>query len=69
MTTLHEDDFASYFVERGKSLMRLVSEAMGKKLDDGEEVFRNALEAANLRVETDEYDDEEEDEFILQPAA
>ena len=66
---LKSDDFVEFFVERGKSLMRLIGDAMGKELPDGEEVFRNALETANLRVETDEYDDEEEEEFILQPAA
>ena len=66
---LVNDDFVSFFVERGKSLMRLVGDAMGKNLDDGETTFRNALEAANLQVETDEYDDEDEEEFVLQTAA
>ena len=66
---LVNDDFVSFFVERGKSLMRLVGDAMGKNLDDGETTFRNALEAANLQVESDEYDDEDEEEFVLQTAA
>lgn len=61
---LKRDDFDDFFIRRGRSLMILISDAMGKKLDDGEEIFRNALEAANLRIETDEYDDEEEVEFI-----
>ncbi len=61
---LKRDDFDDFFIRRGKALMVLISDAMGKKLDDGEEVFRNALEAANLRIETDDYDDEEEVEFI-----
>ncbi len=61
---LERDDFDDFFIRRGRALMALISEAMGKKLDDGEEVFMNALEAANLRIETDDYDDEEEIEFI-----
>ncbi len=61
---LKRDDFDDFFIRRGRALMALISEAMGKKLDDGEEVFMNALEAANLRIETDDYDDEEEIEFI-----
>ena len=66
---LKDDDFALFFVERGKELMRLISDAMGKDLSDGQEVFQGALESANLRSETDDYDDDEEDEFILQTAA
>ena len=65
---LKRDDFSSFFVERGKALMGLISEAMGKELPDGEEVFKNALESANLRIESDEYDDYEEEEPILQAA-
>ena len=57
---LQNDDFVSFFVERGMALMRLISEAMGKDLPDGEGVFKGALETANLRSETDDYDDEED---------
>ena len=65
---LKQDDFNSFFVKRGMALMQLISQAMGKTLPDGEEVFRNALESANLRIESDEYDDEEEDEIFPQAA-
>ena len=68
VATLQDDDFASYFVERGKSLMRLVSEAMGKELSDGGDVFRKALGSANLQIEFDEYDDDEDEEVFLQVA-
>ena len=67
--TLKSDDFASFFVERGKALMHLISDAMGKELPDGEDVFRNALESAHLRIETDEYDDDEEEETFIPIAA
>ncbi len=65
---LHTDDFSSFFVNRGKSLMRLISAAMGKELSDGDEVFRKALESANLQIEFDDYDDESQDEILLQAA-
>ncbi len=65
---LRQDDFPSFFVARGKALMKLISEAIGKELSNGEEVFANALETVNLRVIVDEYDDDEEDEILLQAA-
>lgn len=66
---LKSDDFVSFFIERGKSLMHLISDAMGKDLPDGEVVFRNALQSANLQVETDDYDDyEDEDTYYMEAA-
>ena len=65
---LKRDDFVSFFIERGKSLMHLISQAMGKDLPDGEAVFRNALESANLQVEADDYDDEEEETYFMEAA-
>ena len=65
---LANDDFASFFVDRGVLLMRLIGDAMGKPLDDGREVFQRALLAENLIAENDEYDDQEEYELVPQIA-
>ncbi len=65
---LKNDQFDDFFIARGKALMTLISEAIGKQLDDGEAVFRNALESANLSVELDDYEDEEEINAIVQAA-
>lgn len=66
---LKQDDFTNFFVARGQALMQLISDAMGKTLLGGEDVFKNALESANLRVEMDEYDDEDEEDSYLQAVA
>ena len=69
LACLKQDDFASFFVARGKTLMHLISQSMGKTLSDGGEIFKNALESANLQVESDEYDDDEEDDETFLHAA
>lgn len=45
---LRDDAFGKFFVARGAELMGLVGTAMGRRLDPGEEVFRNALSRAGL---------------------
>ena len=68
VAALKSDDFAKFFVERGKVLMELIGNAMGKDLPNGEEIFLNALEAESLRVEEDEFIDDEEDGIFLRAA-
>ena len=55
---LENDDFVSVFVNRGVALMSKISDAMGRELSDGEQVFRDELTSANLEIQTDDYDDE-----------
>ena len=40
---LDEDDFSECFMERGEHMLALISKAMGKEIQGGREVFRNAL--------------------------
>ena len=71
---LHADDFAQSFLARGKKMLTLIGQAMGRELGSGEEVFLNALREAGVaedeearvtgdeeaRVVQDEYDEEPE---------
>ena len=58
---LQADDFAASFVERGLHMLKLIGNAMGRKLDleNGRKVFLDALAAAGQYV--DEYVEEEEE--------
>lgn len=44
---LERDDFVSVFISRGMALMSKISDAMGKELSDGEQVFKAALRDSN----------------------
>ena len=61
-TFLHADDFAQSFVARGEAMLKLIGRAMGRNIDGGRVVFRNALHDAG--VDESEFDEEPEyDEF------
>ncbi len=67
---LRQDDFASFFVARGESMLSLIGSAMGRELASGQNVFLNALRSAGLVVAAAEgsgsnlvEDVEDEDEF------
>ena len=67
---LNMDDFASFFVARGESMLSLIGRAMGRELGSGRNVFMNALRSAGLAIAADEGDAsdlveyvEDEDEF------
>ena len=67
---LRMDDFASFFVARGESMLSLIGSAMGRELGKGQNVFVNALRSAGLAIAGDEGDAsdmveyvEDEDEF------
>ena len=41
---LRDDDFEDFFIKRGKALMELIGDAVGKELDSGREAFEKAIE-------------------------
>ena len=57
-TFLRDDDFASSFVARGEMMLKLIGQAMGRRLDSGRDVFYNALQDAG--VNEGEFDEEPE---------
>lgn len=58
---LAADRFAECFVERGEAMLALIGEAMGKPIDGGREVLRNAVDSAGLEQPTDEFDGPEDE--------
>lgn len=58
---LSSDDFAKHFEERGEELLRLIGEAMGKPMPNGNDAFREALHSAGIADEPDDEEDEEHD--------
>lgn len=62
---LAADQFAECFAERGKEMMNLIGQAMGKPLSDGRSVFRSALESAGFVEEFDDPDDEHDEVGLL----
>ena len=50
---LRFDNFAKCFVERGKAMLELIGQAMGKSIPSGEGVFWNALTAVGFVKESD----------------
>ena len=46
---LREDDFPSFFVARGESMLSLIGNVMGRDLGSGRDVFLNALKSASLQ--------------------
>ena len=63
--SLAADQFAECFVERGKEMMNLIGQAMGKPLSDGRSVFWSALESAGFVEEFDDPDDEHDEVGLL----
>ena len=61
---LRADNFADCFVERGMKMLELIDGAMGKQIDRGRGVFRDALASEGLDLE-EQFDDTdpEYDEF------
>ena len=55
---MYVDDFAQSFVSRGEAMMKLIGHAMGRDLEDGRDVFINALHDAG--VDDGEFDEESE---------
>ena len=53
---LAHDYFGESFIERGQAMLDLISQAMGKPLQDGKDVFRNALNSAGLEDQFDDSD-------------
>lgn len=45
---LKADEFADFFIKRGVALMKMLSAAMGRRLDTSENAFRDALVSADL---------------------
>ena len=56
---LRTDQFANCFVERGEAMLNLISNAMGKNIAGGHEVFWDALTSAGYK---DDYEDGEEED-------
>ena len=49
---LYDDDFASFFVARGESMLSLIGRAMGRELSTGIDVFLNALRNAGISTDS-----------------
>ena len=62
---LYADRFPDCFVARGAAMLDLISQAMGKPILGGQDVFQRDLEAAGLESYIDEYDDGEEEHDIV----
>ena len=57
-TSLRSDDFSLCFIERGLEMLRLIGDAMGRRIDGGREVFQDALTAAGVEEQSDDDDAE-----------
>ena len=62
---LSTDLFSECFMERGEEMLKLIGKAMGKPISGGKEVFQKALQDAGLGLQTDEFEDEEEEHDVV----
>ena len=63
--SLAADQFAKCFVQRGEAMLELIGKVMGKPMPSGEDIFRNALNAAGLGQSTDDFDDADDEHDVV----